>query len=194
MTLAAFADSPTLNMVQGQIAPNGVTHDAVMETFLMFDRAAYLPPIAQARATMDDNVCDATGALLLLRPLTLAWMIQHLARSDQRGQVAVIGDASGYTADLLRALGFAAIDVADEEALGAAGPWQGILLHGAVPALPPILFPYLEPRGVLLAVVQPAGQAMGDVVAAMGASSLTVLGQAGAPYVEGFAPLKSFSL
>lgn len=194
MTLAAFADSPTLNMVQGQIAPNGVTHDGVMEAFLMLDRASYLPNGTQARATMDDNVCDPAGSLLLLRPLTLAWMAQNLARSDQRGQVAVIGDASGYTTDLLRAIGFAAIDIADEAGLSAAAPWQAILLHGAVPSLPSILFPYLEPRGVVLAVVQPEGRAMGDVVAAMGPSSQTVLGQAGAPYVDGFQPQKGFAL
>lgn len=187
-------DSPTLNMVQNQIAPNGVTHEGVLEAFLAHDRASYLPPYAVPRAYADDNVTDKDGRALLLRPTTLALMIQHLARREERGQVAVIGDATGYIRDLLSDLGFAALDVADEAALAAGAPWQAILLNGAVPALPDFLFAHLEERGVVLAIRQPEDAKMGDIVAAGHPRGAVTLGQAGAPCVPGLVPEKEFAL
>lgn len=188
-------DSPTLNMVQNQIAPSGVTHDGVLEAFLAHDRAGSLPPDLRARAYADDDIVDDEGNGVMLRPLTLALMLQHLARDPSRGQVAVIGDATGYASSLLHDLGFAAIDVTEESALHVGGKWQGILLYGAVSALPANLFAYLEPQGVMLAVLQKQGSAIGDIVAASHPSSAhLILGQAHAPRLQALEPQKEFAL
>lgn len=187
-----MTESPTLNMVQGQIAPNGVTHDGVLEAFLAHDRASYLPAGLAARAYADDNLIDGEGRLVLLRPLTLALMAQQLAKQKTRGQVAIIGDPTGYTSDVLCALGFAAIHVADDAALDAGAPWQAVLLHGSVEAIPAFLFTHMEPLGVVLGIVQ--NGVIGDITAAVNPAAKTLLGQASAPQLPGLQAKKEFAL
>ena len=185
-------DSPTLNMVQNQIAPNGVTNDGVLEAFLAHDRANYVPSSLQARAYADDNIIADDGALVMLRPLALALMVQHLARQETRGQVAVIGDPTGYVSDVLHDLGFAAIDVADDAALDAGSPWHAIVINGAVEAIPAFLFPHLDAHGIVLTIQQKG--AIGDIVAATTPAAKTVLGQASAPLLPAFVAKKEFAL
>jgi protein-L-isoaspartate(D-aspartate) O-methyltransferase len=194
MTLAALADSPTLNMVQGQISPGGVTDDVVLDAFLAYDRAAFVPADVKARANVDDNVCDAQGNLLLLRPLTFALMVQELVAQPGRGQIAVFGDATGYAVTILNEIGFAALPVADEGALQAGAPWQAVLINGAVTALPDYLFDHLEEDGTVLAVVRAPDETVGSIQIVSRISGPYELGQAGAPYAPGFAPAVGFAL
>lgn len=191
---AVPAESATLNMVQCQIAPNGVTHDDVLSAFLSVDRTAYVPTALAPRALCDDDVTGPDGGLLLLKPLTLALMVQHLARQSGRGAIAVIGDETGYVVDLLRVLGFAALPVMEENALLNGAPWQGVLLNGAVADIPAFLFPYLEEGGCVLAVRQAQGAAMGSVTATTSAKDDLLLGQAGAPPLAAFIKPQEFSL
>lgn len=191
---AALAESATLNMVQGQIAPNGVTDDGVLGAFLTVDRTAFVPASLAARALCDEDVVGLEGNLLLLKPLTLALMAQYLSQQGARGAVAVIGDDAGYAVEILRELGFAALPVTEESALLNGAPWQAVLLHGAVTEIPSFLFSYLDENGVVLAVRQAVGAAMGDIVVARPGKDILFLGQAGAPPLAAFIKVPEFSL
>lgn len=194
MTIEALAGSATLNLVQGQLAPNGIRNETVLEAFLSLDRAAYLPHSLKAFANIDDNVGDKDGHVLLMRPVALALMVQYLADTMSKGgNVAIIGDDSGYIRDVLAYVGFVGFVIHDEQSLKQGAPWDAIIINGSVMTAPHYLFEYSQAEGIVLTLIRPEQSGIGDIVA-MSQTQKVILGQGSAPYNKALLPEITFSL
>lgn len=188
-----LAKDATTNMVQGQLAPNGIRNENVLNAFMALDRGSYVAPHLRAAAYCDETVLGAEGHVELLRPLTLAIMVQHLADWRDTGKIAVIGDNNGYVKDILMYLHFSPVNIADEESLNAGAPYDAVLVNGAIAAQPTFLRQFVTKEGSVLAVMQPKGEAMGNV-SAIYADEILEMGQTACPYFEAFRPAETFAL
>lgn len=194
MTIEALAGSATLNLVQGQLAPNGIRNETVLEAFLSLDRTSYLPHSLKAFANIDDNVGDKDGHVLLMRPVALALMVQYLADTVSKGgNVAIIGDDSGYIRDVLAFVGFVGFVIHDEQSLKQGAPWDAIIINGCVMTTPHYLFDYTQVEGIVLTIIRPEQSGIGDIVA-MSQTQNVILGQGSAPYNKALLPEITFSL
>lgn len=175
------------NMVESQVRPSDITDRRISRAMLEVPRELFVPAERRSIAYMDENLSvGAPGSRperWLMAPRTLAKLVQLLDLGE-RDVVLDIGCGSGYSAAVLsriaqtvvaveaneelvadagRALSEAGIDnvavVAGDLANGfpAEGPYDAILLSGAVTELPPAIFDQLKDGGRLAAVVVNGG-------------------------------------
>ncbi len=173
-----------INMVQGQLAPNGIQDQSVLDAFLSVDRGAFLTGVPQASAYIDQSVLGNDGELLMIRPLAFAMMVQSMASQFDRGSVAIIGAPTGYEAKVLEKLAFAPVFIADEESLNQGAPWRAILICGAVDTMPDYFTQFLHDIGRVYTVVKDDDYVTGDIIALNKKGYYDVIGQAGVPYVS----------
>lgn len=186
-----------LNMVESQLRTNKVTNPALIEAFEHVPRELFVPERLRGIAYVDEDIEIGPGRFLM-EPMVLARLLQE-AR-PQPGDVALdLGCGAGYAAAILarlcgtvvalesdqrmaaqatQTLGQLGIDnaVVVEGPLDAGYPAQGpynvILVNGAVSEVPQAIRDQLAEGGRLVAVVRNAsriGRAMllqrsGDVV------------------------------
>ena len=167
-------------MVDSQVRPSDVTDRRIPRAMLEVPREAFVPSTQQAVAYRDVDL-RLTGGRVLLAPRVLAKMMQNLELGDD-AVVLDIGGATGYSAALLshfakrvvalesdpgladRARGMLGRDgnvkvvtgaltegVADE------GPFDAILINGAVTDVGPGLLDQLKDGGRLVAVMLDRG-------------------------------------
>ena len=159
-------------MVDTQIRPSGVTKVPIIGAMLTVAREAFVPQTLREVAYVGENV-DLGGGRIVLEPRTLAKMLDAL---DIQGDELVldIGSAFGYSAAVMACLAEAVVavedgaeTVAEAQALlsengadnvilhegplneGAAehGPYDVIVLQGAVERLPDVLADQLKEGG-----------------------------------------------
>ncbi len=166
-------------MVDCQIRPNDVTEARVVDAFLDIPRETFVPAGKQALAYLDaDLAVGRPGSQrYLMQPMFLAKLI--LAAGIKPADVVLdVGAATGYSAAVLSLLaakvvalesddelagqaraalsGYANVSVTTgvlEKGVPASGPYDVILLEGAVEEVPQALFTSLKEGGRLLAVV-----------------------------------------
>ncbi|HIJ38423.1 MAG TPA: protein-L-isoaspartate O-methyltransferase [Rhodospirillaceae bacterium] len=166
------------NMVHGQILTNRVTLPRVIQALEDVPRELFLPKQLRSQAYIDDDV-DIGGGRYLMEPMFFARLLQ--AADIQASEVVLdVGCGSGYSAAVLARLAstVVALECDDELAsransllaeLGvdtvalvkgplakgdaAHGPYDVILLEGAVEEVPTQLTDQLAEGGRLLAVV-----------------------------------------
>jgi protein-L-isoaspartate(D-aspartate) O-methyltransferase len=205
-------------MVEGQVRPNKVTDQRIVDAMLALPREALLPGPRRALAYADVPVPLAEGRALLA-PMVVARLVQE-ARPVAGERALALPGAAGYGAALLARLGLAvtlletpahaAAAAAAMRALGvsvthATGrlahgvPGQEkfdlILLEGAVPAPPAGLLAQLAEGGRLLAIQ--AGPGTGQAIRVDrrgGSDTLTKLFDAAAPSLPDFAAQPAFAL
>ena len=130
-------------MVDSQLRPQGVTNAAVLAAMGSIPREQFVPEGARAFAYFDRSIPLADGGAMM-PPTALGQLLSAL--DPQPGERAlVIGPAPAYAAALLTAVG---LDV-ETAAPGAAprGPFQLVLLEGAVVDFPAELAAALVPGG-----------------------------------------------
>ena len=169
-------------MVDTQVRTEGVTDYGIIRAMEEVPRERFVPARARPFAYSDADILvkDEDGHhRRLMRPATLARLIQaaELAPTDF---VLVIGAATGYAAALIANLVAAVIALESDEGLAAEasatlmqlgsgnvavvtgplengypseGPYDAILLDGAVEDVPEALFDQLKEGGRLVAVV-----------------------------------------
>jgi protein-L-isoaspartate(D-aspartate) O-methyltransferase len=163
-------------MVDGQLRTYDITDQTLLAAFLDVPRERFVSAAQTGIAYLDiDLPMGKSGARRMLKPMVFAKMVQAaaIAPSDH---VLDVGCASGYSAAVLAKLAGSVValeadaDLADEarKALGAAvtvvngplaegcaakGPFDAILVEGAVEMLPPGLLRQLKEGGRLVAVV-----------------------------------------
>lgn len=164
-------------MVEGQIRPNKVTDPRILQAMRALPRERFLPPMLAARAYADDCVPLPNGREMM-EPMVIARLIQ-LLRLRPGESLLVVGAGAGYGAALGEACG-AAVTALEEDAdllaaarailpaLGsrvlvaegplaqgwpAGGPYDAILIEGAVPSVPDLLAGQLKPLGRLATVI-----------------------------------------
>jgi len=171
-----------LNMVESQVRPSDVTDRRILRAMLELRREDFVPESMRPLSYMDEAVQvaphhDGVAARYLLPPRTLAKLVQ-LADIKASTHVLDVGPATGYSTALLARL---AADVVALEVdadlcaklkenlkalanvrmvqgplpLGAAeaGPFDAILLNGAVEAVDPRLLDQLKDGGRMVGVL-----------------------------------------
>ncbi len=176
------------NMINGQLLPNRVTRPSVIEAFENVPRERFVPEPLRFRAYTDADLPLGQGRHLL-NPLIFARMVEE-ADIQSRHVVLDVGTATGYSAAVLGHLASAVIALESDSALAAqaeqiltelgadnaavvqgplpegwprGGPYDIILIQGAVPEPPRALIEQLGPGGRLLAV-ESEGEAPGRAI------------------------------
>lgn len=205
-------------MVDGQIRTYDVSDPAVLSAMLAVPRERFVPAERVGIAYIDTDVPVGEGRALV-KPMVLAKLLQAATiRPDDR--VLDLGCATGYAAAVLARMGALVVALEESPALAAQakqalagtanvtvvegplaagwpglGPYDVIVIDGAVETVPPVLFSQLAPGGRLVGVVgePPASRAMLFGVASHGNSSGRVIFDANASRLPGFAKPAAFA-
>jgi protein-L-isoaspartate(D-aspartate) O-methyltransferase len=209
------------NMVDGQLRPNRVTNAQLLAAIGDLPRERFLPPGLQSVAYADDDVPLGKGRFLM-EPMVLARLIQTLQPQPEE-KALVVASGPGYGAALLarlvktvvaveadaalagsaeqtvRNLGITNVQQfvgAMEEGSAALGPYDVILIEGAVQKVPTAILDQLAEGGRLATVIAaPTGMlGVGQLlVKEGGVASGRALFDAGTPALPGFAPPPRFT-
>lgn len=209
------------NMIDGQLRPNRVTSAQLLAVIGDLPRERFLPPGLQSVAYADDDVPLGKGRFLM-EPMVLARLIQTLQpQPDDKALVvasgagygaallarlvktvvAVEGDAvlAGSAEQTIRNLGITNVQqvvAKPEEGCAAQGPYDVILIEGAVQKVPAAILDQLA-EGARLATVIAAPTGMLGVAQLMvkegGVASGRPLFDAGTPPLPGFSPPARFT-
>lgn len=214
------------NMVDCQIHTSGVVHAGLLEAFETVPREVFVPENLKGIAYYDEDIQLGKGRFLL-EPLTLSKMLQA-AELKETDVVLDIGGATGYAAAILSPNVSTVIALeSNEDYLKAAskhleeldacnvvpvqgklkdgaqdkGPFDLIIMHGAVPGIPSKIAAQLSPNGRLLCVLKKPGDKIGQATLirssdeAIGENRFSsyTLFECGADYLEGFVPKPTFS-
>lgn len=167
-----------LNMVDGQIKPNKVTDTALIDAMTAVPRDRFVPADRRGVAYVDEDVAIG-GGRVLMEPRILGRLLND-ARVGPSTRVLVVGAGTGYSAALLSRLAGKVVAVEQDAQLLAAargalaelgaanvtlvegplaegraadGPYDVILVDGAVAEIPAALSAQLAPGGRLVTVV-----------------------------------------
>ena len=209
-------------MVDGQLRPNKVTDPGIIAAMGRLPRHSFVPTAHRARAHADADVPLLNGRAMM-QPMMLARLVQALAVRLGESAL-VVGAGSGYSAALLADLGASVTALEEDPALLAAArmalpaavpgaqpvlvqgalaagwpvaaPYRVILVDGAVQALPAALGAQLAEGGRPAAIIASPGRMPQAVLLRHigGALDSSVLFDAAAPLLPGFAREAAFSL
>jgi protein-L-isoaspartate(D-aspartate) O-methyltransferase len=209
------------NMIDGQLRPNRVTNAQLLAAVGELPRERFLPEGLRSVAYSDDDVPLGNGRYLM-EPMVLARLIQALQpRPEDRALVVASG--RGYGAALLARLVKSVVAVESDPALAAAaeqvakelgltgirqtvgkleqgaaasGPYDVILIEGAVQQVPLAILDQLADGGRLTTIVAGPPGALGVAqlfVKEGGVASGRPIFDAGTPALAGFAPPPRFT-
>lgn len=167
-----------LNMVEGQIKPNKVVDQALIDAMMAVPRERFVPADRRGVAYVDEDVA-ISGRRVLMEPRVLGRLLND-ARITPDSRVLVVGAGTGYSAALISRLAAKVVALEEDKALlatargalselgaqrvtlaegrltegwAAEGPYDVILVDGAVAEVPAALIAQLAPGGRLLTVV-----------------------------------------
>ena len=173
-------------MVDCQIRPTKVTDERVIEAFGEIPREAFVGRHQRAIAYIDEDL-PVPGGRCMMEPMVLARLIQALL-IDASDNVLVVGCGTGYSAAILAriAASVIAIDTRSQlvekaqenlvsigadnavaikgrltEGFAKEGPYDAILVEGAVETVPDQILAQLSGAGRLVAVWRPSGHPVG---------------------------------
>jgi protein-L-isoaspartate(D-aspartate) O-methyltransferase len=165
------------NMVDGQVRTADVTDLRIISAMLAVPREAFVPPAKAGLAYLDLDVPVGEGGRRLLKPMVLAKLIQaaDLAGTDR---VLDVGCATGYAAAVLARIAGQVVALEQDPALAKAaqaalgglpnltvqagaltegcpqsGPYNAIVIEGAVELVPEALLRQLDDGGRLVCVL-----------------------------------------
>lgn len=220
--MPADSELQRLNMVESQVRPSDVTDRRIVRAMLDIPREAFLPPEKRDVAYADSEVeLSAAARRALMAPRTFAKLLQ-LAAPEAGETVLDVGAAYGYsTAVLARLAGsvtaleadtamataakaaLAAAKAGDAKVVtgplanghAAAGPYDLIIVEGAVGTVPQSLIDQLKPDGRLVTFRGRGPLADAVVVRRHGTGSReSVNFTAAAPQLPGFEAAERFVL
>lgn len=207
-------------MVLTQLRPNKVIDEQLIAAMAGIPREDFVPQAYRGVAYMDEDVTVAPGRCLM-EPMVLARLLQE-AEIAPTDKVLVIGAATGYDVAVIARLAGSVIGIDSDATLvrqagqtlqamqvtnavvtegplkdGSAGkgPFNVILIAGAVPEIPAVLLQQLVDGGRLLGVVRGAEAPIGQAVIVKRAGNLfpqRVLFDAGTPVLPGFEAAPGF--
>ena len=202
------------NMVESQIRTNRVTSSPLIAAFEAVPRERFAPEGQRAIAYVDEDL-PIGGGRFLMEPMVYARLLQA-AELRPVDSVLEIGCATGYGVAVLspQVASVVGLDsapelvdrgnqiLADLQVENAAlltgemeagdarqGPFDVIILAGAVELVPPALLEQLAPSGRLLAVVRAHGQPFGAATmfeVTPGGVDQHVIFDASVPHLPGF--------
>lgn len=170
------------NMVDSQLRPNRVNSAALLAVVGELPRERFLPVGLQAVAYADDDIPLGNGRFMM-EPMVLARLIQSLQPRPE-DVAMVVGSSVGYGAAILSRLVQKVIAVESDTHLAAiaqrtlrelavtdidhvtadlehgapgSGPYNVILIEGAIEVIPPAIFDQLAEGGRLATAVVSSG-------------------------------------
>jgi protein-L-isoaspartate(D-aspartate) O-methyltransferase len=207
------------NMVESQIRTNKVTDPALLDALAALPREQFAPAERRSAAYVDEDL-RLTGERYMMEPMVLARLLQ--AAEPTRTDVALdAGCATGYATAVLARLTATAIGLESDASLARTatetlarlsidnaivvegkladgyakhGPYDVILVNGAVTEFPPALLEQLAEGGRLVGVKRP-GSGPGAAMLMLkrhGAVAGRTLFEASTPYLASFAPKPRF--
>src|SRR5882672_7900665 len=208
------------NMIDGQLRPNRVTNAQLLAAIGELPRERFLPQATRSVAYSDEDVPLGNGRYLM-EPMVLARLIQTL-QTVPDDRALVVASGRGYGAALLARLAASVVAVEGDPLMATAaeqtakelgidgirqtvgpleegarpGPYDVILIEGAVQRVPQAIFDQLADGGRLTTVVAGPPGALGVAelfVKEGGAISRRALFDAGTPSLPGFAPPPRFT-
>ena len=210
------------NMVDGQLRTFDVTDRAVLAAMEEVPREAFVPaasrPLAYSDLAIDLGMAPARRAML--PPMVLGRMLQALD-VEVGMRILDVGSGGGYGSAVLARLGASvtALETDAEVAAGAGaalglsgvagvtqrvgpleagspgdGPFDAVLVNGAVEAAPETLIGQLTATGRLVCLVQEGGRCVATLFVRSGdALGRRALFDAAAPLLQGFLVPRSFT-
>ena len=174
------------NMVESQVRPSDITDRRITRAMLAIPREQFVPPHLKSLAYIDNEVALTSGregSRALMVPRTFAKLVQ-LAELAETDLVLDVGCATGYSAAVIASLAQTVVALERDASLAAAatrtlaalhcdnvavvtgdlaqgfakeGPYDAIVVEGAVASLPPALLDQLKDGGRLVAVLVDGG-------------------------------------
>jgi protein-L-isoaspartate(D-aspartate) O-methyltransferase len=205
-------------MVDGQVRPSDVTRYPIILAMLTVPREDYVPDALREVAYLGEHVPLARGRVVL-DPRVFAKMLDAIAVGP-RDLVLDVGCGLGYSAAVLARMAEAVIALEEDEVLAAGaeaaltahavdnavvqkgplaagvpahGPYDAIVIEGAVTRVPDALTDQLKPGGRIVAIFQDGanGQARLGLRTETGIAWRRIF-DATAPILPGFATAKAF--
>jgi protein-L-isoaspartate(D-aspartate) O-methyltransferase len=215
-----MADSATLRrmMVDGQVRPADVTSRPLLQAMLDIPREPFVPAAQVGLAYLDMDLPVGEGGRRLLKPMVLSKMLQALEISAD-SRVLDVGCATGYAAALLSRFSASVVALEEQPALAAqaranlvglgnvavvegrladghaaGGPYEAILVEGAIDLAPDRLCQQLAEGGRLVCILG-TGPAAKATIFRRDADDITArtIFDAAASALPGFAKPKTFA-
>lgn len=199
-------------MVDSQLRPEAVTDRGVLAAMGSVERERFVPQAARALAYFDRPLRLAENRAMM-PPAAIGRLLSEVA--PQAGERAlVVGSGTGYSAALLKAIGLDVVALESDEALAAqareagvdtvagelpkgyakGGPYDLILLDGAVEEVPSAVVKQLAPGGRLAGAILDRGIARLVVGRAAGGSlGLRSIADADVDPLPGFERPRAFT-
>jgi protein-L-isoaspartate(D-aspartate) O-methyltransferase len=199
-------------MVDSQLRPQGVTDPAVLQAMASVPRERFVAEQSRALAYVDRAVSAGAGRFLSA-PAVLGQLLTQMM--PERGHRAlVVGAGTGYSAAVLAAMGLDVVAVENSPELASkarelgidvieapleaghaeGGPYDQILIDGAVEAIPGAVVAQLADGGRLgTALVDRGITRLVVGRKAGGAFGYLSIGDAGVPALPGFSRPKAFT-
>lgn len=212
-------------MIESQLIPGNIRDEAVLEAMADVSRELFVPEHLQGSAYVDEDIPVAKGRYLLA-PLSFAQMLEW-AEIKSDSAVLDVGCASGYSSAVLCRIAAKVVALEEQMDLAeharqeltrqnchnsevitgplapgypASGPYDVIIVNGAVEVVPESLTDQLAEDGRLIAVRREAAPAQG--IAGLGKLVLyrkedgkcypKVLADAAVPSLPGFEEKRDF--
>jgi protein-L-isoaspartate(D-aspartate) O-methyltransferase len=190
-------DEARRRMVDGQVRPNKVNDPRILHAMRTLPRERFLPPALASLAYVDEDV-PLGGGRVLMEPMIIARMLQT-ARPRSGEKALVIGAGSGYGSAVLAACGVQVTALEEDAALielarpalaehapgvllahgpladgwPSGGPFDIVVIEGAVPEIPPAIAQQVKrDGGRLVGVLIAPGGVMQAVLAEHSVSGL----------------------
>jgi protein-L-isoaspartate(D-aspartate) O-methyltransferase len=171
-----------LNMVEGQIRPNKVTDDRIVDGMMAIPRERFVEESRRGVAYVDEDV-SIGGGRYVMEPMVLARLVQA-ADIEADDLVLEIGCGTGYASALIGRLASTVVALESDAGLAAKAtevlasqgmdnvvvvegplqlgyakqaPYNVIFVHGAIPEVPRALIAQLADGGRLVTVVAEPG-------------------------------------
>ena len=165
-------------MVEGQIKPLGKISPVVLEAFLSTPRDQFVPSELKNLAYLEKNL-ELDNDRFLLKPSLIAKIIS-IAEFELSDTVLIIGSSTGYSSAILSNIAETVISIEEDNALvsfsetavlnknidnvvflkkelnegcSEHGPFNKILIEGAVEEIPKYLFDQLDENGKMIAII-----------------------------------------
>ena len=209
-------------MVDSQVRPDRIVDPRLIRAMRTLPRERFVPPGRASMAYIDEDVRLPNGRALM-EPRVLAHLVQS-ARVRAGERVLVVGAGTGYGAAVLASLGAVVTALEDDETLlaiaravlpdvapsvtiqigpltaGLPGPWDVIMIEGAVNEIPSAIGQTLNHQGGRLVTVLAQSGGMGKGVLAEpinpGAPDVTLRAQpqfdCATPLLPAFKPVPTF--